>query len=119
MFKSLKKKKLGFSLLEVIIAALIFSITAAGLLTAISLTRRPAQNSTAKVQAMFRLKQILDTLSGQVSANTWLDPASNLYPGTYSYPDGPYNITYTISLADPADVNGPRRINANIAYPDF
>ena len=117
MFRSLKTKKNGFSLLEVIIAALIFTISAAGLLTAISMTRRPAQTSTAKVQAMFRLKQTLDSLAGQVSAATWSDPASNLYPGVYTFSEGMYNITYAITYAT-ADPNGPRKITADISFPD-
>ena len=119
MFKTLKKNKNGFSLLEVIIAAVIFTITAAGLLTVISLTRRPAQNSRAKVQAMFRLKLLLDQLSSLVSADRWFNNASNLAVGTYNYSDGVYNISYVITYADPADVNGPRSVTANVSYPDF
>lgn len=118
MFRTLKKKKNGFTLLEVIISAIIFTITAAGLLTAISMTRRPAQESTAKVQAIFHLKELMDSLASQVSANTWNLASSNLAVGTYDYTSGVYNITYEVSLADPSDPNGPRIITANISYPD-
>ncbi len=119
MFRALKNKKTGFTLLEVIIAAIIFTITAAGLLTAVSLTRIPAQDSTAKVQAMFRLKQLMDALASQVSANTWNLANSNLYPGTYEYSDGVYNITYNVSYENALDPNSPRLVTANISYPDI
>ena len=119
MFRTLKKRKNGFTLLEVIIAAIIFTITAAGLLTAISMTRRPAQDSTAKVQAMFRLKQLLDALASQVSANTWFDSSSNLYPGTYSITDEIYTINYIVSYTNALDPNSPRLITANISYNDL
>ena len=118
MFKTLKKKKNGFTLLEVIIAAIIFTITAAGLLTAISMTRRPAQESTAKVQAMFRLKQLMDSLASQVSANTWNWVSSNLAIGNYTYSEGVYNIIYEVTAENPSDPNSPRRVTANISYPD-
>ena len=119
MFRTLKKQKTGFTLLEVIISAIIFTITAAGLLTAISMTRRPAQDSSAKVQAMFHLKELLDSLSSQVSANTWNVASSNLYPGNYTFSEGVYNITYEVTLENPSDPNSPRRVNATIAYPDI
>lgn len=81
------------------------------------MTRRPAQESAAKVQAIFHLKELMDSLASQVSANTWLT-SSNLSVGTYDYTSGVYNITYEVTLADPSDPNGPRIITANISYPD-
>ena len=102
-------------------AAIIFTIPAAGLLTAISMTRIPAQDSTAKVQAMFRLKQLMDSLASQVSANTWNLPSSNLYnkAAEYTFSDGVYNITYLVTAVNALDPNSPRTVTANISYPDI
>lgn len=113
MLRTLKNKKNGFSLVEVIVAALIFSIAAAGLFTAISLTRQPAVSSTKELEAAWCAKYYLDWLSAKVSANTWNTPGTALYPGVYYNTCGAFNVNYNI-IDNP--VTGGRDIAVSVNW---
>ncbi len=101
-----KNNKLkAFTMTEVVIATLIFSLAMAGVFASISNLRQPAIESTQEVTAAFIGKRILENLRKDVSAATW--NSENLAIGTY----GPIeaatvgNQTYYynyIVAADPA-----------------
>ena len=71
-------KKTGFSIVEVIIATVIFSIVAAGLFATISSLNQPAQESQEAVTAVLIAKQILEELYTEVNATTWDETANKL-----------------------------------------
>ena len=60
----------GFSIMEVTIAALIFALTAVGILSAISSLRTPAVTSEKELQAAYYGQTILDDLRAKVDERT-------------------------------------------------
>ena len=114
MLRTLKNQTNGFSLVEVIVAALIFSIAAAGLFMAISKTREPATVSTKELEAAWCAKFYLDWLSSKVSASTWNTPGTPLFPGiNYTNTSGSFNVLYNI-IDNPT--TGGRDINITVNW---
>ncbi len=98
MFKTLKiirKQKKGFTILEVIIAALIFALTVAGLLTAVALTRKPAAMTTRELMALAKARNIIDYAGSKVDAATY--DTGFLTPGDYFRVDGDYLVEWEIT----------------------
>ena len=75
MFKGLSRirrgQNNGFTIVEVVVAALIFAITVAGAFGAISALRGPAMSSKEDLTASFIGKQVLEDLRTAVDAETW------------------------------------------------
>lgn len=113
-----KNKNTGFTITEVIIATLIFSLAMAGVFASISQLRQPAVESSQEVTAAFLGKKILDDLRGDVNQDTW--NSGNLVAGT-TY--GPYTQTiggkaYFYSydvIADP-DGTRARQVTLNVTW---
>jgi prepilin-type N-terminal cleavage/methylation domain-containing protein len=85
-------EKSGFSIIEVIISAVIFSIVAAGLFATVSSLRIPATESQEAVTAALIGNQILEELANEVDKGDW-DKVSN---GLYA---DPVNNSTTTDLA--------------------
>ncbi len=99
----------GFSLVEVIIAALLFSATAAGVFSTISYTNRRTE-SDLKIKAALFSKKVLDGLNKDVSESSWAVVfATGPHPTVITYADYTgCSATYTVS-----DVDGARKVNVN------
>ena len=63
--------KYGFSLVEVIVAALILALTVGGILFIFSTEKGVVSRTGRKVQAMDFARQTLERLKNEVSAETW------------------------------------------------
>lgn len=63
--------KYGFSLIEVIVAALILVLTVGGILFVFSTEKGVVSRTGRKVQAMDFARQTLERLKNEVSAETW------------------------------------------------
>lgn len=63
--------KKGVSLVEVTIAALIFSIAAAGLFIVLSQQRQTSDRSERRLQAAYYAKQLLEELRAKVDQRNW------------------------------------------------
>ena len=83
-----RMNKHGFSLMEVIIAALILALTAGGVLYMFSTGKGTTARSGHQIQAMDFTRQTLEELKNAVSADTWPN-AGNLAAGV----DKPAPIT--------------------------
>ena len=93
-----KHPSAGFSITEVTVAALIFALTAVGIVSTVSSLRTPSATSEKDLQAAYYGQNILDDLRAKVDQNTWLDPANPLAVGTHTLPpNGIYNTVYTVS----------------------
>lgn len=107
----------GFTITEVVVAAVIFTIAMAGIFTSISYLRQPAVESSEEVTAAFIGKKILDDLRSQVSAQTWADN-SLLSIGDHNTSvtvgNIEYQITYTVE-PDPGGT-GARRVTMNVTW---
>lgn len=116
-----KNKTQAFTITEVIIATIIFSLAMAGVFSSIANLRAPSVESSQEVTAAFIGKRVLDDLRSSVNAESWNDPATGkLLPGT-TYPITPvvvsgktYNGTYSVS-PDPDGTNA-RQVTLNIMW---
>ncbi len=116
--------KEGFSITEVIIATVIFSMVVAGSITAVSALRKPAYASKEDVTAAYLAKQILEELRCDVHAGTW--NTGGLNPNGGPGGDGLYNnlnavvidgITYTPSYQVENDtLTGARKVTLTIDW---
>ena len=114
MLKHLKSE--GFaSMTEVIIAAIIFAIAAAGVFTLLSTFRVQGRQSTHRLEAAYVGKSVIENLRSSVSAENWNDPNSSLAVGSHQQAVGNFQIDYT--LTDVPDL-GVRRLTMNVTYPD-
>ncbi len=102
----------GFSITEVVVATLIFSLAVAGFFSAVTMLSQPAEVSNEEVTAAYLGKRILDEMRKSVDADPskWnsTDPAQNpLSVGTHAFAnvviDG---ITYSGSYVMAADTEG-------------
>ncbi|MFA5088323.1 MAG: prepilin-type N-terminal cleavage/methylation domain-containing protein [Candidatus Omnitrophota bacterium] len=117
MILPLRKRKKGFSIVEVVVSALIFTIAAAGIITMTSRIRPQATVSEREVTAAIYAKQIFEWLRSKVSAADW--DTGSLSNGTYwnvsVIGSTAYNAVYTIST-DP--LSGGRLINLTVRWDD-
>ncbi len=93
-------QKNGFTIVEVVISSLIFVIAVAGIFASINLLRKPAEDTTDKINAAFVGKEILEGLRKQVDAASW--QTGDLTVGTHALNtisvDGvTYTPSYTVS----------------------
>ena len=89
-------KKDGFaSIVEVVVASVIFVISAIGIFSSLAMLRPQGTASTKKLAALYAGKQVMDDLRGQVYGNMWTNPASPLYPSaTISQTISSYTVSY-------------------------
>ena len=93
-----KHPSAGFSIIEVTVAAIIFALTAVGIISTVSSLRTPSATSEKDLQAAYYGQNILDNFRAKVDERTWADPSSPLAVGTHTLPSsGIYNATYTVT----------------------
>ena len=93
-----KNQSAGFSIIEVTVAALIFALTAVGIVSTVSSLRTPSATSQKDLQAAYYGQNILDDLRAKVDERTWTDPSNPLAVGTHTLPSsGIYNAVYTVT----------------------
>lgn len=95
----------GFTIVEVVVAALIFALAVTGVFSAIGALRGPAVASKEDITAAFVGKQVLEDLRTEVDAETWT--TGSLANGNYTLPavtvDG---VAYTPSYLVTNDPGG-------------
>ncbi|MFT7538660.1 MAG: Tfp pilus assembly protein PilV [Lysobacterales bacterium] len=114
--------KQGFgSIIEVTIAAIIFTIAAFGLMSSITMLSPETAISSQRLEAAYIGRSLLDELRSDVDASSnWLDAGHPLYSGTtinrtISLGTIQYNVSYRLEDIPGLDV---RRMTMNIEYPD-
>ncbi len=111
MLKALKTKKSGFSIVEVIVAAVIFALATAGLFTAVSLTRPQATETYEDVEGLFLARMKIDEVTSLVAAGQWDNATSPIAPGTYSEN---YNGVYLEWTITDNPITGGRDVSMSI-----
>jgi len=111
-------------MVEVVVAAVIFALTAAGFYATISALTAPAELSTKAVTAAFLGKQKLEELRTAVNADDWeeSDPTKYTLVKNHKYDTLPpinidgidYTIEYTVSDDDPA--TGGREVSLTVTW---
>jgi|GEM_PF-2405385 len=81
--QNLKHNNHGFTITEVVVAAVIFALFGAGIYTTISLLKKPTVETRQSITAAFLGKKVLDDLRTDVSAETW-GGTGPLTPGVYN-----------------------------------
>lgn len=113
------KKTTAFSLIEVIVAAVVFAVSLACIFGAVrSTANRPVAQNVTDVRGALYGQAFLDSLRSEVTANCWNDSTSSLadpktdatIPFNPSFPgySGIYNVE---------DVNGARKVSLRITTP--
>ena len=109
-------------MVEVIVAAVIFALAAAGIFATITALSKPATESDHSVTAAFLGKQMLEELRTHVDATTWSSAIGNpLKDGTYNSIATPtidgidYDISYTVT--DDPDSDG-RYVTLTVEWDD-
>jgi Tfp pilus assembly protein PilV len=114
-----RRENEGFTVVEVIVASLIFALTAAGIFATISALNQPVVESSEEVKAAFLGKRILEDLRKEVDATIWtggpLDPANSPYAMNAVIIDG---VTYTpvYSVINDPNGTGARKVTLNILW---
>ena len=109
MFKKINQN--GASLVEVLIAALIFTIAATGLFTTFASQRETTKRSQRQVQAAYYGRQVLEELRSKVDQRNW--DSGDLQEGVHNLaPSGPYSATYTVTTT----ANGGRKVDLTITW---
>lgn len=118
---SQKNKIQAFTMTEVVIATVIFSLAMAGVFASIANLREPAVESSQEVTAAFIGKRVLDDLRSAVNAESWNDPATGRLLANTTYPITPvvvsgrtYNGTYRV-IDDPNGTSA-RQVTLNITW---
>jgi len=70
----------GFTLLEILLAAIIFVITVAGLFATLNAVRRPVIDKESALDASNFGKQVLESLRSKVDASTYYNPCVAVNP---------------------------------------
>ena len=117
----------GFSITETLVAAVIFSITAAGIFATISGLKKPVAKTGHSLEAAYIGQQVLEGLRSGVDAgpnSPWNDATNpkaltvgqhNCSPLTVVKNTITYACTYTVTQ-DPN--SGARKVDVNVSCPD-
>ena len=103
--KQRTKKSQGFTMVEVVVAAVIFALTAAGFYATIAALTSPAESASKRVTAAFLAKQKLEELRTAVNADDWekTHDVGYLLEENYPYSEDvvvdhvTYHIDYTLT----------------------
>lgn len=119
----LLKERRGFSITEVVVAAIIFSLAAAGMYATIVSFNKPAATFSEASQAAFIGKQVLESLRPSINQESWDSVNSLVNPlslGTHNWTavtvDGiSYNGNY---LVESDTTTSGRKVTLNIYWTD-
>lgn len=108
--------KTGFSIVEVVVASMVFAIAAVGIFSTIAVIRGPGAMSERKLSAAYYGKRILEELRSRVDSRTWeggpfgstgtLPYTNNLAPVVIA--GTTYTASYTVTDATPGAPGAPQ-----------
>src|SRR5690349_10185793 len=105
ILNNIRKQKAGFTITDVVVVALIFTIATAGILATATTMRQPAADSSEDVTAAFLAKKILDDLRSQLDSVSWsqTQAAGGFFEigKTYTYGNTP-----GLNILQPVTVDG-------------
>ncbi len=108
----------GFSVVEVIVATLIFGIAATGIFAMTAGLQKPAAETTEDVNAALVGKRVLENLRTAVDRTTWFEPGGPLdTAGTHTLSavtvDG---VAYTPAYTVTEEADGGRKVMLDITW---
>lgn len=107
-----KLNNTAFSLLEILLASVIFIVSIGGIFVTLSAVRRPVADKESALSAAIFGKQVLESLRSQVNASTYYGNCSamnangacvdfSLYLGKHQVPHGTLPLSWPINLEEP------------------
>jgi type II secretory pathway pseudopilin PulG len=108
----------AFSLLEILLASIIFIITISGVFATLNAVRKPVADKESALAAAVFGKQVLEALRSSVNASTFYGPCSStingycgdfsLYLGIHHVPHGnlPQGLTWPTNLSSSNFISG-------------
>ncbi len=115
MKKRLVRRDKGFSIVEVTMAAVVFSITAIGIITTISVLRAPSAESERRTVAAYYGQQLLEDLRAKVDQRIWA--SGDLSIGNHTFSNAINGKTYTASyIVTEVYSGGPRRVALTVDW---
>ncbi|MCK5580381.1 MAG: hypothetical protein KAJ18_03820 [Candidatus Omnitrophica bacterium] len=121
MFKQLAKSREAFTMTEVVVAAIVFTLASSGIIATVTSLNKPAAESTEYVTAAFLGKKILEGLRKEVDGETWNEGAlvpcdsSNPYTMQEIIIDDVYYTPIYIVEADPNGTSA-RKVTLNMLW---
>ena len=120
-----KNNKSGFSMVEALIAAVIFAVAVVGVFATSAALKKPTVVSDKKLTAAYIGKQVLEDLRSKVDQREWLTGSLATYnlalgdhgPFTFNNPtyQVAYNVMWTVSSVPNSDA---RQVLVTIQWPD-
>ena len=115
--------KRSFTLLELLVSAIILVMTLAGLLATFVAARRAVIRSSRRVATFNIARKTLESLYEAVDASTWdsgaLQVGSDVGNGSIALPPEYINYTWSYDVIDLSSSNHAyRQVNLIITYPD-
>lgn len=112
-----RERSKAFSLLEVMVAAVVFTLFVAGVFSSIKALNNPLTTTDKQSKGVQYGKRFLESLSKEVRADTWdIAGSNNLTIGTRAIPADPdfpgFSGNYTVSSQ-----SGARKVILTIATP--
>lgn len=115
-------KNKAFSLVEVVVATIIFLIASMGIFNIFSTVQNLSSDSDEEVVAANYGRQLLENLRGNVDQNTWsawyltCDSTWHNWPSNPTVSDAFYNLSGTVNyLCDPLP-NDLRRVTVRLTW---
>ncbi len=112
----------AFSLLEVILSVIVFTLAAAGFFAVLSSARQPVASTDKGLRAAQIGRQVLEDLRKDLGEDTWgmpkYDPALNPHESSYTDPasGAVFNITYNVEQAIAGDPISPKKIRLKVKW---
>ena len=104
----------SFSLVEVMVASVIFAMAATGIFATINLTNQ-SSGSDSRVKAALFGKKILDGLSREVSPDGWAEDGK-LSLGEHQVSEDPDFSGYAARYTVFSDTTGARKVTVNVFW---
>jgi prepilin-type N-terminal cleavage/methylation domain-containing protein len=104
--------KKGFSIMESLVAAMIFSIGVVGVFAAMSSQKAPSEESDDRIKAALAGKQLLESLRSKVNAADYAANTGELSLGAHNVSLGTWTATYTVTNAG----NNVRKVDLTITW---
>ena len=125
MLKNLKHKQnsqKGFTMVEAVVAALIFAAVVVGIFSTTAALKKPAIGSDKKLTAAYYGKQILEDLRSKVDQRDWDLAAGSLSLGPHppvTMFNPTYGVTYTVTYTVTAVPGSTaRQVALTVQWPD-
>ena len=109
----------GFSLVEVMVAGVIFSIAVVGVFSSLAAVKKPIHTSDKSLDAALCGQQVLEGLRASVDASNWNEDSSPLkLKPDYAPASVGACVGYTLEYAVTDAGNGARKVTLTVAFPD-